>query len=97
MNTAINEILNSFNISLIIRFGNREISANDLDLLIVSDDFIGISNYKRAEIIKFINPLVDPICFTRLEFEIFQNKNNTLYRKIKSDSTILYGNHTFTN
>lgn len=94
MSDIINTLINYFSIELIIRFGNINEDAQDIDLLIVSDDFLGVSNLKRKQLITKFDSRIDPICLTLLQFQRLKKSNSSLYNSILSNHKILYGNPT---
>ncbi|SFS95683.1 nucleotidyltransferase domain-containing protein [Mucilaginibacter polytrichastri] len=60
-------------------FGNYNASSkNDIDLLIICDDFDGVSRMKRMEkvLLNFSDEKVDPVCITSNEFtRLLQQKS----------------------
>ncbi len=49
--SIVNQILRLFDTKLLVEFGNRRRDANDIDILIISDEFEGISKLRRKELI----------------------------------------------
>ncbi|WP_458411536.1 hypothetical protein ACNQFZ_11755 [Schinkia sp. CFF1] len=86
-------LTNLYKIDLIIEFGETSImQRNDIDLLIVSDDFDDMFMHKRRNLVKgcIVSELViDPICITLEEFERFQ-KGNSIFAKQILKGAILY-------
>ena len=63
--------IRTFNLDRVYLFGSLALgSGNDIDLIVISEDFQGVSGVKRIEMIKSISfyNQVDPICFTKVEF-----------------------------
>lgn len=85
------EILNLFETNLIVEFGNKSESANDIDVLIVSNDFIYISKFKSRDLIKRIDKKLDPLCLTIQQFNELKNKNCSLYKSILKTKSVKYG------
>lgn len=90
----INILIDYFSVELIVRFGNRSEDAQDIDLLIVSNDFLGISNIKRKQLITKFDNRIDPVCLTSLQLEQLKKSRSSLYQSILSKHEILYGNPT---
>jgi len=91
-NDIIDKLTSYFDIELLLEFGNRESDANDIDLLIVSDNFIGVSTLKRKQFVTNFDSHIDPICLTTIQFEHLKKSNCTLYNNIISNHKFLYGN-----
>jgi predicted nucleotidyltransferase len=90
------QILNLFDsILLIVEFGNRCSDANDIDILIVSDEFRDISKLKRKELIKRIDEYLDPICFTSKQFKVFKDSDCSLFNNIKNSHKTIYGEERY--
>lgn len=87
----VNEILNLFETKLIVQFGNKSDNANDIDLLIVSNDFNFISRLKSRELIKRIDEKIDPLCLTAQQFNKLKTQNCSLYKSILKTKFIKYG------
>ncbi|MGQ9820158.1 MAG: hypothetical protein ACUVQ1_09610 [Candidatus Kapaibacteriales bacterium] len=87
----VNEILNLFETKLIVQFGNNTDNANDIDLLIVSNDFNFISRFKSRDLIKRIDEKLDPLCLTTQQFNKLKTQNCSLYESILKTKSIKYG------
>lgn len=87
----INEILNLFETKLIVQFGNKNDNANDIDLLIVSNDFNFISRRKSREILKRIDEKIDALCLTVKQFNDLKKQKSSLYSSILKTNSIKYG------
>lgn len=57
--SVLNDILSLFDTKLLSVFGNTGQDANDIDILIVSDEFDGISKLKRRELVQRIDKRID--------------------------------------
>jgi len=79
-----------FNAICIYKFGNNN-SINDIDLVIVSNSFEGISIYKRKLLIKKNNNKIDPICLTEIEFERFKISKSSLWKELLEKGDLIYG------
>jgi hypothetical protein len=89
-----NQLLRLFSTKLLVEFGNKGTYAHDIDILIISDEFEGISSLKRKELIKGIDRSLDPICLTSRQFQILKDSNCNLFNCIKNDHLIIYGDKT---
>ncbi len=92
----IEPLITCFSIKFIIQYGNRCINSNDIDLLIISDDFATIYLPKRKKlVISILNSRkkIDPICLTNKELKLYLSTQNPYYLKIMKEGVILYGNH----
>jgi|SRR5690606_13154992 len=87
-------LISYFDIDLLIRFGNSKNNAHDIDLLIVSDSFIGISTLKRKQLVLSFDNRIDPICLTNIQFNHLKKSGCRLYKNIISNYELLYGNPT---
>lgn len=82
-----------YKVDLIIEFGETSNSErNDIDLLIISDDFEDMFTHKRKKMVEnciISNYLIDPICVTSDEFCKMKNGDSNFTKQIlKGD--ILY-------
>jgi predicted nucleotidyltransferase len=93
-NSIIDQILKLFDVKLLVKFGDRKELSSDIDILIISNDFDGISNLKRNEFIKRIDKSLDPLCLTTEQFARLKESNSSLYICIKKTLILLYGNKT---
>jgi hypothetical protein len=87
----VNEILNLFETKLIVQFGNKTENANDIDLLIVSNDFNFISRLKARELLKRIDEKIDALCLTVDQFNELKKQKSSLYNSILKTNSIKYG------
>jgi hypothetical protein len=88
--------LPNLDISIVYLFGSKVLSineGNDFDLLIVSNDFEGVSRLKRDEKIKsyFNDEIVDPICLTNKEFERLIFQKSEALAEILKNAMLIYG------
>ena len=86
----LNIISKEFNLECVYFFGNSN-SVNDIDLIIVSDSFIGISLSKRKRLIKKNNKKLDPICLTKKEFEKLRLSESSLWNELLNNGKLIYG------
>ncbi|EJR73635.1 hypothetical protein ORN01_22160 [Bacillus cereus] len=87
------ELVCNLKIEKIIIFGNLTMKSNDLDLLIVSDDYEVMYNHKRIKISKkFIHSIkkLDLICLTLKEFNELQIRPNQFSINILTKGEVLY-------
>jgi predicted nucleotidyltransferase len=65
---------------------------NDFDLLVVSDDFEGVSRIKRAEKVKlnFVSKKIDPVCMTNSEFERLVRRESIFLKEILKNAILIY-------
>jgi len=89
--TALKSILKEFEVKSIIQFGNIAETSKDVDILIVSDNFEGVSDKKRRELICKIDANLDPVCLTTNEYNNLSNANSSILKGITSTSKIIYG------
>lgn len=89
--TTLKLLLREFEIKLIIQFGNRTKSAKDIDVIIVSDNFEGISDNKRRHLICRIDESLDPVCFTINEYDNLTLAGSPFLKMITNNSKIIYG------
>ena len=88
-------LTNSLKIDKIIQFGNMSSQANDIDLLVVSDDFKEVFHHKRKSIIRNwlqSNKHIDVICLTKNEYLSLKKSESPFYRNIKLGSIIYDSN-----
>jgi hypothetical protein len=90
----ITEILNLIDVRLLVEFGDRKEISADIDMLIVSEDFHGISMLKKRELIQRIDRSIDPICLTTKQFKQLKESNSSLYNCIKKTHLTFYGDKT---
>lgn len=83
-------ICKEFDAISIYHFGNTN-SKKDIDLIIISNSFRGISIFKRKSLIRKINYLFDPICFSEKEFEKFKLSNSSLWNELLKSGILVYG------
>ena len=84
MNDKIHKDLNrEFKINDLYIFGNKS-TQNDIDILIVSDDFVNISRTKRKMLVKKISFKLDPICLTTREFKKLKLSKSSLWNTIST-------------
>lgn len=81
--TILKSITREFRVNDLFQFGNSS-SQNDIDILIVSNDFSNISRIKRKQLIQKLSPMLDPICLTDIEFNKLNNSDSSLWRKIST-------------
>ncbi|MEI2273072.1 hypothetical protein OHD16_13055 [Sphingobacterium sp. ML3W] len=84
------DIFNEFEIMSLYIFGNT-ISGKDIDLVMVSDSFKGISLHKRKLLVQKSSKKIDPICFTCWEFEKFKLSNSSLWKEFIKSGILIYG------
>lgn len=91
------KLLSSIHVVTIIQFGNLEATAEDVDVLIISDDFSVMFLSKRIRFVKSIlraeNP-IDPLCLTRQEWKVFK-QNRPVFCKNILQGELLYGDSLF--
>lgn len=86
-------LLRAFTIDKIIRYGNRSAAAKDIDLLIVSDDFLPVFRQKRKALIQqwiISDKPIDPICMTRKEYGQLLAGKDPYSRNIIFKGEVLY-------
>jgi predicted nucleotidyltransferase len=87
------DLTNLFEIELIIEFGETSnIRRNDIDLLIVSNDFEDMFTHKRKRLVQkciISDPEIDPICITLEEFVRLQ-KGDSIFAKQILKGAIIY-------
>ncbi len=86
-------LVKTLSIEKIIIYGNRAITSNDIDLLIVSDDFIDIFRQKRKKLVKRLissDKPIDPICLTIHEYKVLLDSNDNYRLNIIEKGEILY-------
>jgi predicted nucleotidyltransferase len=92
MKDIVNIIINNLIVYKIILFGSQVSvkSENDVDLIIISDDFCGLSRMKRIKLILslFTDVVIDPICLTNTEYDNY--KNGIFFETILKNSKVLY-------
>lgn len=74
----------------IYHFGNRKHGARDIDLLIISDYFLGMSILKRREHLRNIYYKIDSVCLTLQEYKFFKQSRSSLYKEIKANGQLIY-------
>lgn len=89
--TVLKLLLKEFEVKLVIQFGNKAESAKDIDVIIVSDNFVGISDKKRRDLICKINESLDPVCFTSTEYNNLRNSDSPFLNAITNTSKVIYG------
>jgi len=82
--TILNSLNREFKINEIFLFGNK-LAQNDIDVLVVSDDFANISRTKRKMLIKKTSLKLDPICLTTQEFEKLKRSKSSLWSIISTE------------
>jgi predicted nucleotidyltransferase len=65
---------------------------NDVDLLIISNDFEGVSRTKRMEkvMLNFFDIKVDPVCITSNEFDRLLNQKSIFLTEILKTALLIY-------
>lgn len=65
---------------------------NDIDILVVSEDFDGVSRFKRAEKVKSNFPFqnIDVVCLTRKEFDRLMMQKSLFLTEILKSSILIY-------
>ncbi|MCD7972243.1 MAG: hypothetical protein LUG18_06190 [Candidatus Azobacteroides sp.] len=86
----IDTIFKEFDVECIYLYGNVN-CINDIDLLIVSNSFKGISISKRKDLIKKNNNKIDPICLTIKDFEKLKMSESTLWLELIKNGILIYG------
>ena len=75
-------------------------NGDDIDILVISNDFEGMSRLKRKEkILVNFDCSVDAICITVKEFSRLSKQNSILLKNILAQSLLVYekpGQHTTT-
>ena len=94
-NYIVSTLKSKFNIDKIVLFGSyvEDINDyNDIDIIVISDDFTGISIAKRKRLIKQLlsSLIVDPICLTSLQFNRMKDVGSDLYNKINKTGCEIY-------
>jgi hypothetical protein len=66
--------------------------SKDIDLLIISHDFEGLSNRKRVEkvLLNFDDKFIDPICLSVSEYLRLLKQKSTFLNIILSNSKLIY-------
>lgn len=91
MNPEILDVIcREFEIESIYHIGNIE-SKRDIDLVIISQSFFGISIHKRKDLISRIHKAIDPICLTFGEFGRLKETRGSLWIEILNNGILLYG------
>ncbi len=83
-------ICREFEVEIIYHIGNFN-SKRDIDLVIISQFFCGISIFKRKDLISRIYSEIDPICLTFNEFIKLKESNGSLWIEILNNGVLLYG------
>lgn len=83
-------ICKEFDVESIYHIGNID-SKQDIDLVIISQSFCGISIFKRKDLICRINSKIDPICLTLNEFSKLKESRGSLWMEILNNGVLLYG------
>ena len=65
---------------------------NDIDLLVISNDFEGISRAKRLEkvMLNFSGLNIDPVCITSIEFERLLKQKSFFLSEILKTALLIY-------
>lgn len=65
---------------------------NDIDILVVSEDFDGVSRLKRAEKVKYNFPFqnIDVVCMTKKEFDRLIMQKSLFLREILKSAILIY-------
>lgn len=87
-------IAKTLQIDLIVQYGNINSNSKDIDLLVVSNDFEGISILKRRDLLKKIDCRIDAVCLTNNQLQRFKESKCSLFESIKRNHLKLYGNKT---
>ncbi|TNE71753.1 hypothetical protein EP331_08845 [bacterium] len=85
--------LQNLDIAKAYLFGSSTIgTGKDLDILIISDDFEGVSRIKRAEKVKlnFLTENIDPVCISEKEFERLTKQNSLFLSDILKSAILIY-------
>lgn len=86
--------LKNLSISKAYLFGGQMLSdkSKDIDLLIVSEDFEGVSRIKRREkvILNFKNEKIDPICLSLNEYTRLVKSKSLFLKAILRKSELVY-------
>ncbi|MGM7722538.1 nucleotidyltransferase domain-containing protein [Metabacillus sp. Hm71] len=67
---------------------------SDLDMIIISDDFQGISHFKRREIVEKYIELslpIDAICLTSFELQVATKKSPNFFENEKLEGIKIWG------
>lgn len=87
------ELLHIFVIEKIIIFGNKSRESNDIDLLIISDDFEEMYSAKRINsVLRYVNisKKLDLICLTSNEFYRMKKFPTEFSKEILLNGEIIY-------
>jgi predicted nucleotidyltransferase len=65
---------------------------NDVDLLIISNDFEGLSRAKRIEkvMLNFFDLSIDPVCITTNEFDRLSKQKSIFLSEIFKTALLIY-------
>ena len=86
-------LVNTLSIEKIIIYGNRACTSNDIDLLIVSDDFIDVFRQKRKKLVEGLissDKPIDPICLTNCEYRILLDSSDDYRTNVIERGEIIY-------
>jgi predicted nucleotidyltransferase len=94
MNSLINKFpIPNLDVVKIYLFGSYiNGNGNDVDLLIISNDFEGVSRAKRQEkvMLNFLDTNVDPVCVTTNEFDRLLKQKSIFLTKILKTALLIY-------
>jgi hypothetical protein len=91
----VKQVLAFFTVELLVIFGNQDQDARDIDVLIVSDDFKGISLFKSKQLLKRIDSRLDPVCLSLEQFGQFKQSDSSLYKAIIKTHSIIWTSNKF--
>jgi predicted nucleotidyltransferase len=90
-------LIHYLDIELVIVFGSYLYGDNyngksDIDILVVSNDFIHILEFKRKTLVKrcLTSTKVDPICLTEFEYSLVLAKKTAFTKEIVETWKVMY-------
>ena len=88
--------LDNITVDVVYFIGSQNFE-HDIDLIIVSEDFEGLSRLKRAEkaALNFENLAVDLTCVTRHEFDRLNSQGSFFLQKVLTSSSIVYDRKSY--
>lgn len=87
------KLLSTIQVVAAIQYGNREATAADIDVLIISDDFSVMFFSKRIRLVESVlqaEKPIDPLCLTRQEW-IAYKRTRPVFCKNILQGVFLYG------
>ncbi|PJI09231.1 MULTISPECIES: hypothetical protein [Clostridium] len=93
MKIEFTDLINIMEINKIIYYGRKTMNSNDIDLVVVSDDFESMYDYKRLNVVKkYIRSKkkLDLICLTIKEFNELIDIRSKYFSNVMERGEILY-------